>query len=52
VLCCVAISGVAPRIKIPHLDPSVVSSIRIVCQLEQDFRLYHMMFKELQDRRT
>jgi len=41
---------VDPRIK-HHSDPSVVRSIRIVRQLEQIFKTYHMMLRKLQGKK-
>jgi hypothetical protein len=43
------ILGVAPRIKIHYLDPTVDRSIKIVQQLEQVFEPYRVFFKELQE---
>jgi hypothetical protein len=44
------ISGVSPRIKIHHLDPSMNRSIKSAWQSEWVFLSYRMMFKEVKER--
>lgn len=41
------VRGVVSEVKIHHLDPPVDRSIRIVWQLEQVLKPYHMMFKDM-----
>jgi hypothetical protein len=45
------ILGVALRIKIHYLEPSVDMSIKTVQQIEEIFELYRVVFKELQEER-